>query len=125
LKKKNSDFECVFVSSDKDDTQFNEYYGEMPWAALPFADRDRKSKLSSKFGVNGIPTLVVLSADGTLITSKARANVSEDPQGADFPWIPQSLHEELGTSFIGKEGPVDNTSFAGKVYIVFQLDNVL
>jgi hypothetical protein len=30
------------------------YYGEMPWLALPFAQRDLKQKLGTKFGVSGI-----------------------------------------------------------------------
>eukprot|EP00976_Prorocentrum_cordatum_P100634 1192309-Prorocentrum_minimum.AAC.2 len=44
-------FEIVFVSSDKDEEQFNEYYDEMPWLALPFAQREAKQKLSQKFKV--------------------------------------------------------------------------
>ena len=27
--------EIVFFSGDKNDNQFEEYYGEMPWLALP------------------------------------------------------------------------------------------
>ena len=38
-------FEVVFVSSDRDEDSFKEYYAEMPWLALPFADRDRKVSL--------------------------------------------------------------------------------
>eukprot|EP00116_Pleurobrachia_bachei_P016823 sb/3477085/ len=44
-------FEIVFVSSDKADAAFNEYYETMPWLALPYADRDRKAALSAKFKV--------------------------------------------------------------------------
>jgi hypothetical protein len=32
--------------------------------ALPFGDRDRKGKLSQKYKVQGIPTLVFLGEDG-------------------------------------------------------------
>ena len=39
------------MSSDSDEESFEAYYGEMPWMALPFADRDKKQQLSSKFGV--------------------------------------------------------------------------
>ena len=39
---KNKNLEVVFVSSDRDQDQFNEYFQEMPWFALPFEDRDRK-----------------------------------------------------------------------------------
>ena len=35
-------FEIVFVSSDKNEGEYNSYYGEMPWLALPFRDRSRK-----------------------------------------------------------------------------------
>lgn len=35
-------FEIVFVSSDKSKDEFDKYYEEMPWLALPFSDRDRK-----------------------------------------------------------------------------------
>ena len=34
--------EIVFISSDRDEKSFTEYYNEMPWLALPFSDRDRK-----------------------------------------------------------------------------------
>ena len=38
-------FEIVFVSSDKNEGEFQEYYKEMPWLALPYSDRDRKVSL--------------------------------------------------------------------------------
>ena len=34
--------EIVFISSDRDEKSFTEYYNEMPWLALPFSERDRK-----------------------------------------------------------------------------------
>ena len=52
-------FEIVFISSDKSQENFDEYFGEMPWKALPFSDRDRKAALSKKFKVQGIPNLVI------------------------------------------------------------------
>ena len=35
-------FEIVFVSSDRDDGSFQEYFKEMPWLALPYKDRTKK-----------------------------------------------------------------------------------
>ena len=35
-------FEIIFVSSDRDEAQFDGYYDEMPWLALPFDHRQRK-----------------------------------------------------------------------------------
>ena len=52
VKANGSDFEIVFVSSDRDEKSFNDYYGEMPWMALPFSDRAQKQKLSAKFKVS-------------------------------------------------------------------------
>ena len=34
--------EVVFVSSDRDEASFKEYFGEMPWLALDFSDRKLK-----------------------------------------------------------------------------------
>jgi len=87
--------EIVFVSSDKDEKAFEEYYGEMPWVALPFQDKARKAALNKKFKVEGIPSFVILDSDGKLITKDGREVVSSDPAGADFPWKPQKLSELL------------------------------
>lgn len=34
--------EIVFISSDKNEDQFDEYYNRMPWLALPYNLRDKK-----------------------------------------------------------------------------------
>merc|ERR1719164_217194 len=99
--------ECVFVSSDKDEKAFDEYHGSMPWLALPFADRERKNALSKQFKVRGIPTLVILDVDGSVITTDGREAVTEDPTGDAFPWKPQPLSTLLGADdlvFEGKDG---------------------
>lgn len=36
------ELEIVFVSSDKTQTDFDTYFGDMPWLALPFEKRDVK-----------------------------------------------------------------------------------
>ncbi|KAL5477184.1 hypothetical protein EMCRGX_G023938 [Ephydatia muelleri] len=79
-----SKFEIVFVSCDSDEDSFSEYFAEMPWHALPFSDRETESKLSKEFNISGIPTLVFLDADGTLITDDGRSIVMDDPQGSSF-----------------------------------------
>lgn len=82
-------FEVIFVSSDRDTTQFEEYYGEMPWLALPFNDRQRKEALSQFFGIEGIPSFVMVSPELKVLNHNARGNVSGDPEGAEFPWKPK------------------------------------
>jgi nucleoredoxin len=72
-------FQVVFVSSDRDQGAFDGYYGEMPWIALPFAERDLKATLCDKYGVTGIPCLVLLNgATGDLITKDGRGEITAD-----------------------------------------------
>eukprot|EP00301_Raphidiophrys_heterophryoidea_P026072 c8902_g1_i1.p1 GENE.c8902_g1_i1~~c8902_g1_i1.p1 ORF type:complete len:458 (+),score=135.90 c8902_g1_i1:115-1374(+) len=85
-------FEVIFVSSDKDKQSFDEYFGEMPWLALPYEDRDRKGELSEVFGVEGIPTFVIVDKNGKTINASARGCVSSDPQGLEFPWAPKPVN---------------------------------
>lgn len=37
-----SEFEIVFVSFDRDEKSFNEYFAEMPWLALPLSESKKK-----------------------------------------------------------------------------------
>jgi len=100
--------QIVFVSSDKTEEAFKEYYGEMPWLALPYSARDLKTKLSKKFKVQGIPTFVVLDgATGETITTDGRESVSEDPEGNNFPWKPPTFWEALGSDFLKTAGSTE------------------
>jgi nucleoredoxin len=109
--------EVVFVSSDRDENAFKEYFAEMPWLALPYSSRELKAKLSQKFKVQGIPSVVILDGNGAVITKDGRAALSSDPTGEEFPWKPKSLKEILsGAKLIGKDGPVESGTLDGKVF---------
>lgn len=89
---KDKGLEIIFVSSDRDQNQFIEYFGEMPWLAIPNGDK-RKAKLDKIFEVEGIPTLVIVDAKtGATITTDARGSVGSDPKGEEFPWFPKALN---------------------------------
>jgi len=107
-------FEIVFASSDRDQAAFDDYYGDMPWAALPYEARAAKEALSKKYKVRGIPSLVILDKDGNTITTDGRAAISGDPEGANFPWTPKPLSELLGNRFTSKDGDVTMESLKGK-----------
>merc|ERR1719311_1320821 len=89
----NKGLEVVFVSSDRDEDAFKEYYGEQPWLALPFADRERKEMLNKKYKVQGIPSVVILGPDGKIITTEGRKAISTDETGENIPWIPKTFAE--------------------------------
>jgi len=69
----------VFVSLDRDDASFNEYFQKMPWASLPSDNESStvKKNLSESLKVSGIPSLVVLDAKtGYFITDNAKLEIS-------------------------------------------------
>jgi nucleoredoxin len=91
----NKDFEVVFVSSDKNETaQFN-YMKEfnMLWTTVKYQSAPVFA-LKKRFGIKTIPTLIVLSPSGELITRDGRGEVAANPAGALAAWksaIPQPL----------------------------------
>ncbi|CAK9001550.1 Probable nucleoredoxin 1 (AtNrx1), partial [Durusdinium trenchii] len=65
----------VFVSSDRSESDFQSYYAEMPWMALPFGS-PQKDMLGMTYQVRGIPSLIILDGKtGRLISSDGRADV--------------------------------------------------
>ena len=58
--------EVIFCSGDKTQEEYDEYYGEMPWLALPKGD-SRLAVLAKQFEVKGVPRLIVIKADGTVV----------------------------------------------------------
>lgn len=85
---KEKDIKIIFISSDKDEKSFHEYYEQMPWLALDFKDRKKKEELSKKYEVTTIPKLVLIDGDtGKLICSNAKEQILHlDPEGHNFPW---------------------------------------
>ncbi|XP_064619329.1 nucleoredoxin-like [Lineus longissimus] len=97
-------FEVVFISSDKSQEEFKEYHDEMPWLALPYEDRERKAKLSKKYKVQGIPTLVLIDGKtGQKLTDDGRSAVASDPEGKDFPWKPKPFAEVVCGKLINNQ----------------------
>ncbi|KAG5001689.1 hypothetical protein JHK87_022761 [Glycine soja] len=91
IKEKGNALEVVFISSDRDQTSFDEFFAGMPWLALPFGD-SRKKFLSRKFRVSGIPMLVAIASSGQTLTTKARDLVSL--YGADaYPFTEERIKE--------------------------------
>ena len=88
LTKQNKAFEVVFVSSDRDKKAMYNYMKEtqMPWLALPHGDK-HKETLAKKFNVRGIPKLVILNAQGELITENGRGDVSRGDTSIYDKWI--------------------------------------
>lgn len=69
--------QVVFVSNDSDQEGFDDYFEEMPWAAVPFSEDAVRDAIGSKFDVSGIPRVVVLKAeDGSVVNPDARTLIT-------------------------------------------------
>jgi thiol-disulfide isomerase/thioredoxin len=78
--------EMVFVSSDRSDSEFNQYYASMPWAGMPYQDRTKQKEINMRYGVRGIPALVILDAmSGQIVcsTEQSRTEVMQACQRGD------------------------------------------
>jgi len=85
---KDKGLEIVFVSSDQTPEDMNSYMKEAhgDWMAVEH-NSDVSNKLSEKYGVSGIPCLVVVKKDGTLVTKEGRSGVtSMAPAQAVAAW---------------------------------------
>jgi len=92
LKESGKKFEVVFSSGDNDQAEFDGYFKEMPWLAIPYTDEKKRKELDALFEVEGIPTFVIMDGPtGKVISKNGRGSVSSDPEGHKFPWTPSAL----------------------------------
>lgn len=87
LQKEGKSFDVVFVSSDQTAKAMAGYMKDMsmPWKALPFSS-GQKQVLAQKYGVRGIPTLVIVDKDGKTITTQGRVDVATKGAAAFDGW---------------------------------------
>lgn len=93
-----------------------------PFIQTPPNDRHNispffQAKLTKKYKVQGIPSLVMVEGKtGKLITTDGRNNMLDDPEGEHFPWYPQPLSDFLKGPLRCGAGTVDSeTALKGKV----------
>uniref|UniRef100_U3JTF0 Uncharacterized protein n=1 Tax=Ficedula albicollis TaxID=59894 RepID=U3JTF0_FICAL len=78
----------------------------MPWLAVPYADEARRSRLNRLYGIQGIPTLIVLDSKGDVITRQGRVEVLNDIECHEFPWHPKPVLELTDSNAVQlNEGP--------------------
>ena len=75
---KQNNVEIIFVSSDKSIQSFQEYFGTMPWLALPMTSQSAAyaKNLSSRLSIRSIPQLIVLDQHGNYITNNGQSQVA-------------------------------------------------
>jgi nucleoredoxin len=85
LMEEDKEFEIIFVSFDRAEADLKSYMTEAHgnWCVFPFGDPAIK-ELSEKYGVSGIPALVVLKPDGTAAIQNGRSDITANPPATTF-----------------------------------------
>lgn len=73
--------DVIFCSGDKTQEEYDEYYGEMPWLALPKGDA-RLGPIAKKYEVKGVPRLIVIKPDGTVLDQNGVKKITEEGPAA-------------------------------------------
>jgi nucleoredoxin len=90
--------EIVFVSLDHNQKEFDWYYEQMPWLAVPYADRDKELALVKEFGVTAIPRVIIYNPEGNVTTTDGKALCDLDPFGEKYPEGPWKKATSSGAS---------------------------
>ena len=78
--------EIVYVSFDRTKEEYDEYRKPMPWVALPY-DQKKRDELKKEYKIIGIPHLVVLKPDGTVVVQNGRPDVQKKKVHAFHEWM--------------------------------------
>ena len=94
-KEEGKSFEVIFISTDKEETDFDNYYSKMPWFALKYEDRDLKEAISRAFEVEGPQALILLKGDGEMLCNDTHhCQTIVWNQFIDYyPWGPEELQK--------------------------------
>ncbi|ERL85769.1 nucleoredoxin [Dendroctonus ponderosae] len=92
IRKREPNFEVIFVSSDRSADSYSLYVESMPWLSIPFQQASVRAELAQLYGIRGIPTLLLLDSNGHVITMDARSEIVEDPLAQNFPWKPRAVN---------------------------------
>lgn len=114
------DFELIFVSLDRSESEYKDYIKDMPWFCVPFdAPESDKEDLARIYEASGIPHLVVLSDKGEVITMDGTSEVMGDPSGNNYPWKPKTFSEVWPQEVLSKSGNVSSSSFDDKYLMLY------
>lgn len=77
---KEKQIEIIFISFDRDEKSYKEYYDSMPWLSFPFKS-EKKEVVAKDFSIKGIPALLIFDKDGKLIDYDGRMSVQNNFKG--------------------------------------------
>ena len=78
--------EIVWISGDEEEEEYDDYFEEMPWLAMPFEPEEEREDVSEKFNISSIPQLIVLNKDGSVKSKTGKKDVEDQGVGAFANW---------------------------------------
>lgn len=92
-------FQIIFVSSDKSEEQLNAYMKEShgEWLAMPYGSKFIDA-FKKKYGVKGIPSLVVLDGEWNEVSRTGRQDISKAGLRAYKKWWQNAQKQKAGTN---------------------------
>jgi nucleoredoxin len=69
--------EIIYFSGDKTQEQFDDYFGEMPWLALPREHKKVMMENAKRFKIKGVPRLIMLKHDGSILSEQCYEKVRD------------------------------------------------
>jgi len=112
------DFEMIYVSLDAFEKEYSYYTKDMPWWCLPF-NSPIAGHLSRKYNTTGgIPTLVVIDANGQVLCQDAVPLISGG-EGAHFPWRPKPITQLLPNVYLKNNQTLPMSDIAHKYLLIF------
>mmetsp|Transcript_41752 Transcript_41752/g.48085 ORF Transcript_41752/g.48085 Transcript_41752/m.48085 type:complete len:145 (-) Transcript_41752:255-689(-) len=79
--------EIVFCSSDQNEEQFHDFMQDMPWCTIPFSEKERMNRIKQQCGVVGIPMVVIIKRNGTILTKGGRADILKEGPNSLKKWL--------------------------------------
>lgn len=79
--------EIIFVSLDRSESDFMGYFSNMPWIAMQYSGP--RDAISQQFGINSIPSLLLVSNEGEVKGKNCRTEVESIGPGVIEQWRSQ------------------------------------
>jgi hypothetical protein len=125
--------ELIFSTGDQSKEDFEMYRKEMQekggdWLAIPFDEEEIRDDLDTLFEVRGIPKLVIVEEDGTIINDNAVQSIKSDATGANFPWAPPAVGDLASPEGIDESASIavfmEEVEAASREAIMAQLEEI-
>lgn len=70
-----TDFEVIFISLDKSNPDFLEYFERMPWLALPYEKQQRTKRILDHYEIIDLPSLILIDKSGHVLKKSCRRDI--------------------------------------------------